>query len=141
MRRISGLAVLGLAVAAASACGDPTGSRVEVYALATVNNRPLPQPYGGSGSAVEVTGGSVSLDTDAALTETVTIRCRDPLPSGVTSCQVEGNGTNSRTGTYSRTEGWVDFGGARFSATFTSSAVTIAYRSPGGFPVVHEYRN
>lgn len=121
-------------------CGEPPlGPSAEVYTLASVNGQPLPQAYGDAGSVIEVTRGELALAPDGSLLESLTLRCRESLPTG-TTCHVEGNGVLGREGTYSRSEGWIEFEGTRFPAMFGEAGVDVTYRMASGFPKVFEYR-
>lgn len=104
----------------------------EVYALATVNGSALPAtlPSGLSGHDVfEATAGTLTLRANGTVSETLTIRCRSPLPPG-TTCEVTGDGRVTREGTYDRAEGRVLMEGRSYPATFEDHRVVITYVLP-----------
>jgi hypothetical protein len=124
----------------AGACDSPIATTAELYTLTTINGGPLPFPYNGFSSSIEITGGSIELRRDGSYTEVWELRCREPLPPE-DECSV-GDGTHGREGAYSRSEGWVEYNGIRFPARFSSAEVEIVFAAPSsGFsPLVHEYR-
>jgi hypothetical protein len=139
------------ATALLAGCGDSSGPDGETYVLQSIGGDALPAPYAPDlliyrpPSAFEVIAGSLTLRPDGTLTETMQLRCRNPLPVGFTECDV-GDGRNSREGTYSRADESVVFDNgaefetdprrARFPATFEANEVTIYYGSPP-FAVVY----
>jgi hypothetical protein len=145
-------AVLVMATVAMSACGDspsePAGDR---YTLATINGGPLPGPFPdvfGLATALEVTAGTLTLRTNGTFRETLTIRCKSPLPPEST-CELTGPVTIEAEGVYSRADGYVRYPeGAvpdtEFAADFTDDAVTINIILPpsqgGSASFVLEYR-
>jgi hypothetical protein len=152
LRRSRYLQTILAATAVLAGCGDPTGPAGETYALRSIGGDELPAPYVPdlfiyrSPSPFEAIAGSLTLRPDGTLTETMQLRCRNPLPVGFTDCEV-GDGRNSREGRYSREDQSVVFDNgaefefdprrARFPATFEANAVTIYYGSPA-FPVVYK---
>jgi hypothetical protein len=137
---------------AVAACGDspsePAGDR---YTLATINGAALPGPFPdvfGLATALEVTAGTLTLRTNGTFRETLTIRCRSPLPPEST-CELTAPVTIEAEGIYSRADGYVRYPeGAvpdtEFAAVFTDDSVTITIMLPpsqgGGASFVLEYR-
>ncbi|HSJ06850.1 MAG TPA: hypothetical protein VK936_09110 [Longimicrobiales bacterium] len=150
---VRALAVLLVAATVAVAgCGDspsePAGDR---YTLTAINGAPLPGPFPdvfGLATALEVTAGTLTLRSNGTFRETLTIRCRSPLPPE-TTCELTGPVTIEAEGVYSRADGYVRYPeGAvpdtEFATVFTDAAVTITVVLPpsqgGGASFVLEYR-
>jgi hypothetical protein len=132
--RILSLAVLGSVTIGGSACsGSPAGPGGDEFSLVTINGAALPGPYPGSDS-FEITSGSLTLHPDGRAVRFTEIRCKSDLPPG-TTCQVTSGGTTDE-GSYSRAEGWVQFGeprwegDGRFSAEFGAHSIVVRYGSP-----------
>jgi hypothetical protein len=149
-RALTGLLVA--VVVAVTGCGDspsePAGDR---YTLATINGAPLPGPFPdvfGLATALEVTAGTLTLRSNGTFRETLTIRCRLPLPPEST-CELTGPVTIEAEGVYSRADGYVRYPeGAvpdvEFAADFADDAVTVNIVLPpsqgGSASFVLEYR-
>jgi len=89
----------------------------------------------------EVTNGSLTLSADSVLTQLLTVRCRDNLPTG-TTCSVTDDGRNRAEGVFSRSGGWVRFGNVTWPAVFGGDSVVIRYGSSftTGQPYFVEFR-
>jgi hypothetical protein len=143
--------LLAAGMIAVAGCGDspsePAGDR---YTLATINGA-LPGPFPdvfGLATALEVTAGTLTLRTNGTFRETLTIRCKSPLPPEAT-CELTAPVTIEAEGIYSRADGYVRYPeGAvpdtEFAAVFTDDSVTITIVLPpsqgGGASFVLEYR-
>jgi hypothetical protein len=140
------------ATAALSGCGDsPSAPAGDRYTLATINGAPLPGPFPdvfGLATALEVTAGTLTLRTNGTFRETLTIRCKSPLPPEST-CELTGPVTIEAEGIYSRADGYVRYPeGAvpdtQFAAVFSDDSVTITIVLPpsqgGSASFVLEYR-
>jgi hypothetical protein len=119
-------------VALVPACGDsPVAPIGDVYHLATVNGEPLPGPFPDPQlppNTFEVTAGTLTLRADGTLHQTLTMRCRTPLPAG-TECHVDAP-HHVYHGRHSRAEGHVELGGREFQADFQANRVTITLSYP-----------
>lgn len=107
-------------------CDLPTKSSVETYELATVNQQALPAPYPDPlmpAGTFRVTAGELMLHEGGTLSGSFTVACAPSTNPGNT-CTVDDPEAEFE-GAYSREEGWLELGGRRYPAEFTSGAVSV----------------
>lgn len=132
--RTAGRVFLALLVVAFGCSDNPAGPSGDTFVLATINGAPLPAPDPDLWAA-EIISGSLTLHPDGRLTATKTIRCKTDLPPS-TTCQISNGGKVTSEGSYSRTEGWVQFGtprwpgDQRYTTEFGAESVRILIASP-----------
>lgn len=114
-------------------CDSATGSGADQFDLVSINGEPLPGPYPdpqGCCPTLEVIAGELVLEADGTLQHTLQVRCRTDLPAG-TTCEVTGDGRQTASGTYSRSEGTLTLGdGTPRPASFETDRVVVTIRLP-----------
>jgi hypothetical protein len=151
VRLIRGLSAIVLATLAAASCDLPLGSDKTVYTLHTVDGAALPGIYRGEGfpnPSVQITAGTLRLDSDGTFTEVYTLACKTPPPAGAPPCNLGANApqtaVRSFSGRWSDKDALLTYyvegqpGGA-FGADFGGDVVLVL---KGGTPNEHvwEYR-
>jgi hypothetical protein len=139
LRRTTAFAALAAGLLLAG-CENPGTATEDEYELRTVNDRPLPAAYPDPlmpAGQFRVTAGTLVLEDEGRLVGTFTVGCEPDLPPGST-CTVE-EPRQEFQGTYSREEGWMEFGGRRYPAEFTSGAVSVRIFVPSYLGYYPEY--
>ena len=128
------------ACVALAACDLPTRSSVDRYQLTTVNQQALPAPYPDPlmpADQFRVTGGELTLHDDGTASGSFSVACVPSSNPGNT-CQVD-DPEQEFEGAYSREEGWMELGGRRYPAEFTSRAVSVRIFVPSYMGYYPEY--
>lgn len=127
----------GLALAG---CDLPTKTSAENYTLATVNQQALPGPFPDPRMPVgvfRVTAGKLVLHDDGTHSGSFTSVCAQSS-TPLHTCEID-DPVQRFEGTYSREEGWLDFGDRRYPAEFTSGAVSVRIYIPAYMGYFPEY--
>ncbi|HEY7768441.1 MAG TPA: hypothetical protein VIB55_09810 [Longimicrobium sp.] len=133
-----------LAVVILGGCEGPVGTDAVVYTLATVNGKPLPAPHRHY-ELVEAVSAELTLRPDGTASMVSVDRCPPDPPPGL-GCAVYDGGRQTNEGSYSRSEGWVQFGFKRFQASFHTRKVVLteSCRNPvhctTTYETVYEFR-
>lgn len=112
-----------LAVVILGGCEGPFGTDAGVYTLATVNGKPLPALHRHD-ELVEAVSAELTLRPDGTATLVSVDRCTPDPPPGL-GCALYDEGRRTNEGSYSRSEGWVQFGFTRFQASFQVRKVVL----------------
>jgi hypothetical protein len=112
-----------LAVVILGGCEGLFGTDADVYTLATVNGKPLPALHRHD-DLVEAVSAELTPRPDGTATMVSVDRCTPNPPPGL-GCELYDGGQQTNEGSYSRSEGWVQFGFTRFQASFQARKVVL----------------
>jgi hypothetical protein len=124
LRRV--LAAATIAILAA-ACGSSTDVRLERFSLVSVDGEPLPGPYPDPALPVDtyqVTQGQITLNPNGSFLMDLFVRCHPEQPPG-SDCFISGDGRQPMVGTYSREQGYIQFGTRQYAASFANNRIQV----------------
>lgn len=106
-------------------CDLPSGPATGVYTLVSINGEALPV----TNEFTVTESALLQLRPGGRLTYSVQSRCRTDLTGG-RGCEMTNGGRYTTEATYSRSEGWINFGGGEIAARFDEGRVVFTFYCP-----------